>query len=87
MSAQASFIKCTVKRLPSRVLQMTHCHLLPASGQAGIRSPMNWLQSLHLAVRVAGEGNVQFSSPAKKRTKAIHTLTVWVIKGRGHGAM
>lgn len=87
MSAKASFIKCTVKRLPSRVLQMTPCHLLPASGQADVRSPTNWLQSLHLAVRVAGEGNVQFPAPAKKWTKTTHTLTVWIIKGRGHGAM
>lgn len=53
---------------------MTPCHLLPASGQADIRSPMNWLRSLHSAIRVAGEGNVQVPSPAKKRTKAIPTL-------------
>lgn len=60
VSAKASFIKCTVKRLLSWVLEMTPCHLLPASGQANTRSQMNWLQCLHLAARAPVEGDVQF---------------------------
>lgn len=60
VSAKASFIKCTVKRLLSWGLERTPCRLLPASGQAG-RQPgcSPCVQQLVFQERVASNSLLQ----------------------------
>lgn len=80
---QASFIKHTVKRPLSCVLEMTPCHL-PAPGLR-TSSPGDWLQSWPWAVRGPVEDNVRLPLPLRNGPKQ-YTLGQ-TAKGTGRGAL